>query len=769
MKFNEDSRVKIPAILHCMRLGYEYISLKHSDTAIDKETNIFIDIFQKSLSEINPGCNEKEVKKALNELSLTLGNEDLGKSFYERITRKSGLRIINWDKFHQNVFNVVTELTYRNGDDEFRPDITLLINGLPLVFIEVKKPNNKDGILAEHKRIKTRFLNKKFRKFINLTQLMIFSNNMEYDDSSALPIEGAFYATASYQKPKFNYFREEEEFEENTLNLISEIDELRVLKDNNLVSIKSSPEFVNNKSINTPTNRILTSLVSKDRLAFLFEFSLAYVNGKDGIQKHIMRYPQLFATKAIQKTLAKGIRKGIIWHTQGSGKTALAFYNVKFLSDYFQKREKIAKFYFIVDRLDLLNQASNEFRDRGLVVHHINSKEDFAIDIKKSAAIHNSRGKLEITVVNIQKFYDDPSVTKSSDYNLGVQRIFFLDEVHRSYNPKGSFLANLEESDRNSIKIGLTGTPLLGKDFNSKLLFGDYIHKYYYNASIKDGYTLRLIREEIETSYRLRLQKALEEIEILKGNSDKKFIYSHHKFVEPMLEYIINDFETTRITIGDNQIGGMVVCDSAAQAREMYKIFEEKYAKTNLESKKRKSKVCSAALILHDEEDKETRKEWVRSFKSGKIDLLFVYNMLLTGFDAERLKKLYLGRVIKSHNLLQALTRVNRPFKEFEYGYVIDFAGIEKEFDKTNRSYFEELQNELGDELKNYNNLFKTDEEILNEIEEIKETLFHYDISNAEIFSKQISCINNRGDVLKIATTLNNAKSLFNIIRLSGK
>ena len=70
MKFNEDSRVKIPAILHCMRLGYEYISLKDSDTAIDKETNIFIDIFQKSLSEINPGCNEKEVKKALNELSF---------------------------------------------------------------------------------------------------------------------------------------------------------------------------------------------------------------------------------------------------------------------------------------------------------------------------------------------------------------------------------------------------------------------------------------------------------------------------------------------------------------------------------------------------------------------------------------------------------------------------------------------------------------------------------------------------------------------------
>ena len=85
--------------------------------------------------------------------------------------------------------------------------------------------------------------------------------------------------------------------------------------------------------------------------------------------------------------------------------------------------------------------------------------------------------------------------------------MFFLDEVHRSYNPKGSFLANLEQADPNAIKIGLTGTPLLGEEYNSKKLFGPYIHKYYYNASIKDGYTLRLIREEIETQYKLALKK----------------------------------------------------------------------------------------------------------------------------------------------------------------------------------------------------------------------------------------------------------------------
>ena len=200
---------------------------------------------------------------------------------------------------------------------------------------------------------------------------------------------------------------------------------------------------------------------------------------------------------------------------------SLAYYNVKCLTDYFRQKGKVAKFYFIVDRLDLLVQASREFRDRGLIVHLINSKEEFALDIKRNQAVHNNIGKSEITVVNIQKFYDDQSVTQINDYSLNIQRVFFLDEVHRSYNPNGSFLANLEQADNSSIKIGLTGTPLLGKEFNSKMIFGDYIHKYYYNASIKDGYTLRLIREEIETSYILKLKKVLEEIEILKGNADK--------------------------------------------------------------------------------------------------------------------------------------------------------------------------------------------------------------------------------------------------------
>ncbi len=781
MAFNENSRVKIPAIMHLCSLGYEYLPL--SKGSWDLNTNIFTDIFKSNFLRLNPNATDSDFAATLADISVSLDNEDLGKAFYEKLTDPSGPTLVDFDDFGNNQLNVVTELPCINGDEEFRPDITLLINGLPLVFIEVKKPNNLDGIQAEYKRIQSRFRNKKFRKFINITQLMVFSNNMEYDDSGIQPLQGAFYATTAYGEVKFNFFREEESF--NLAGLLKPItDELEttILKDNNLVSIKNSQEFLTNKSPDTPTNRICTSLFQPQRLSFLLQYGLVYVKSENGLEKHVMRYPQIFATKAIEKKLSDGVRKGIIWHTQGSGKTALTYFNVKHLTHYFRDRGVVPKFYFIVDRLDLLIQASREFKSRGLIVHKINSRDEFVKDLKTSTALHNAAGKPEITVVNIQKFKEDPNVVNRNDYNLNIQRIYFLDEVHRSYNPKGSFLANLNESDTKAIKIGLTGTPLLGADVNSKAIFGDYIHKYYYNASIKDGYTLRLIREEIETSYHLKLKAALEEIEILKGHGDRKLVYSHRKFVEPLLDYIVQDFEKARITFNDNSIGGMVICDSSEQAVMLKEIFDINYyavrskvldwaadaPKPYGQEIKNESKVMSSALILHDAGTKEDRERQIEDFKSGTIDLLFVYNMLLTGFDAPRLKKLYITRVIKAHNLLQALTRVNRTYHNFRYGYVVDFADIQREFEKTNRDYFKELQNELGDEIEHYSNLFKTQEEIVSEITAIKDLLFQYNTENAEVFSQQISQISDRKVMLELTKALNNARDLYNIIRLSG-
>lgn len=138
---NENSRVKIPAILHLMRLGYGYLSLKNNDW--DSQTNIFPKIFIDSLCRINPELSADDAQRILTDILLELDNEDLGQKFYERLINQSGIKLIDFNHIKQNSFHVVTELPYANGDEEFRPDITLLINGIPLVFVEVKNPTTK--------------------------------------------------------------------------------------------------------------------------------------------------------------------------------------------------------------------------------------------------------------------------------------------------------------------------------------------------------------------------------------------------------------------------------------------------------------------------------------------------------------------------------------------------------------------------------------------------------------------------------------------------
>lgn len=757
--FNEDSRVKIPALVHLTRLGYEYLSIKDDNikNSIDPSTNIFKHIFRESINYINnTDFDDKKIDDLIFELSVKLKQDDLGRSFYELlINGYNGIRLIDFDDINKNKMSIVTELTYRNGDDEFRPDIIVLINGMPLSFIEVKKPNNIDGILAERNRINTRFKNKKFRKFANITQLLVFSNNQPYNDDSTVPISGAFYGTPSYDDVFFNLFREEQKEIYNDILNKDSIVEDTILKDNNYVSIKGTAEYNTNLSPTTPTNSILTSLFHKNRFFKLLKYGIAYVEkvNKDGVtilQKHIMRYQQLFATLAIEEKINEGMSKGIIWHTQGSGKTALAYYNVKYLTDYFQKQNKVAKFYFIVDRLSLLDQACDEFNARGLYTSRVNSKDEFAKSIKEISAVSKT-GQININVVNIQKFSEE-SFTKEADYNVNVQRIYFLDEAHRSYNPQGSFLANLLASDTNAIKIALTGTPIVSEKFKTKDIFGEYIHTYYYNKSIEDGYTLKLIREGIETSYRTKLNETFEDIKKNNPGIKEGDIFAMPQFARDITEYIVKDFLNSRLIYKDGEnIGGMIVCDSSQQARNIFKELNN-YSQ------------LTKALILHDEDDTEYRKQEVEDFKSGKIDILVVYKMLLTGFDSPRLKKIYLNRIIKAHNLLQTLTRVNRPYKSFRFGYVVDFADIKDEFDKTNEVYFKELQAELGEDFEHYKSIFLSQEEIEDALEDINKRLVQFDTDNLEIFTSEINELSKK-ELFDIKNLITKYKELFNVVR----
>lgn len=800
-KFNENTRVQVPAALHLCRLGYTYLD---NITEYDSKTNILTDVFLRSVQRLNPALSELQARQLLNEITLILDNNDLGREFYNKLSSNSNIKLIDFQDADRNEWHVTTEFTCENQDsgDSFRPDITCFVNGLPLAFIEVKKPNNHDGILAERERINVRMSNEKFRRFLNVTQLMIFSNNQEYDNENRVPIQGAFYCCTSRDKAFFNVFREaDKDFATKyPYKAVSDSVEKQILQHRNCVVIKNLPDYNTNKDTNTPTNRILTSMLSKERFLFLLRYGFAYVDRKieleDGskttqLEKHVMRYQQLFASLTIRKKLDNGIKSGIIWHTQGSGKTALAYS----LTDFYAAKNTAVKFYFIVDRLDLMEQAKDEFVARGLSVRTANSRDELMSDIRSTNLTENAEGKAEIMVVNIQKFKQDSAkIQIDSNYSIRLQRIFFIDEAHRGYNPHGSFLANLLAADKDAIKIALTGTPLLKEERESWRVFGDYIDTYYYDKSIADGYTLKLMREPVETIYKEKIENILDKlaggIEVRRSDIDRNKIIEHESYLNALIDYIIADFRRFRIEQADDTVGAMIVCKTNPQAREMYRLWQERFNKAlYIEGKHDESlmlaaepmiaygyhaKPLRASLILHDEGDKEERKAYIDEYKKKlSVDVLIVNQMLLTGFDAPRLKKLYLGRSLDGHDLLQALTRVNRPYHKFKYGYVVDFVNIKENFDATNDRYLRELNRtadiqETGEKETVGEALIVDKEQIVEQIKEIRSVLFNYTCDNPEEFRKEIDEIENKDNLYTLRSTLENAKAIINQVRAFG-
>ena len=187
MVFNEDTRVKIPATIQFLRLGYDYQSIKNVD--VDFNTKIFRNRFKTSLEKINKRkFPDDEITSILSDIDNVIKNNDLGKEFYNWLINPiDKVKLIDFDNIENNDFAVVDELPFsiEEGTEEgsFRPDISILINGMPLGFLEVKKPNNEGGIQREFDRmINKRFQKKEYKKYFNLIQFVSFSNNMEYEE-----------------------------------------------------------------------------------------------------------------------------------------------------------------------------------------------------------------------------------------------------------------------------------------------------------------------------------------------------------------------------------------------------------------------------------------------------------------------------------------------------------------------------------------------------------------------------------------------------------
>ncbi|MFB1280799.1 type I restriction endonuclease [Helicobacter pylori] len=799
MPYNEITRVQVPALMHLAELGYDFIptNSKENKPNLDTATNILIDSFTQAFERLNPNKNAKDV---LAEIKKRLNYDDLGKRFYEYLL-KSEHQIIDFDNPNNNLYEMMTELPYKS----LRTDITLFINGLPLVNIEVKQPYAEKGIKEEKVRHIQRYENPENKIFYNLAQIWLFSDNLPYDENN--PDQGTFYS-ASYS-PIFQRFVEANRLDitppppENHQNhqnhrSLEEIQK-RVLNEFNFKSTDTpkSPE-------DTPTNPLLTSFCSQKRLCFILKYGISFLKEKSEFKKHIWRYVQMFASLNILKELQKHYEtnpkdplKGIIWHTQGSGKTALTYHLTKLIRDFFSPLNKKTKFYFIVDRLDLLEQAKNEFLKRGLCVHEAENKEDLSQKLKNSSVFEGPQGNDEIIVVNIQKF-KAPNEEKAPNEDLSnsapkeiisktelqeatkdshdLQRVFIIDEAHRSYDPKGCFYANLIECDKTAVKIALTGTPLLednAQDKATKNTFGNYLHTYSYTESIKDRHTLKLQLESIETSYKEKLQAiyrllqesiTIEDIEV-----KKETIFNDEKYIKEMLSYIIRDLLFFRLGNNDENLKAMVVCFSSAQAKLANLFFNEVQEKVLQENPNLKIlKKLQSSLILHDEQEV---KEKIYSFKHKDTDIVFVFNMLLTGFDLPSLKRLYIHRELKDHNLLQALARVNRSYNNMSFGYLIDFVGIKENYDKTTDDYLKELNrfNQSDSNIKdNLKDMFADRNILEKDIKNAYDDLFNYPIDDIEAMTSAIVSISAMDELLKVSRAINTLKERYNLIRTSS-
>ena len=781
LHFNEDTRVKFPATIQFLRLGYNYQSLK--DGVVEFGTKIFINRFKPALEKINGhSIDMHDILLLIDELDNLLKNNDLGKEFYKRLTStEHEIKLIDFDNIENNDFAVVDELPFstKEGTEEgsFRPDINILINGIPLAFLEVKHPDNLGGIQVEFERmINKRLKNDDYKKFFNMIQIVSFSNNMEYensDDDIAEEVKaGSFYTTPNGTNTSFSFFREDIQgyhagykFKEIDIDTIK-----YVVKDGGYNPDETdTPEFETNLSDTTPCNRFITSFYDKERFMYMLRYGIMFLteikkihnnttNTDEEIpikQKHIMRYPQFFATRAIIKRMGEKDKNGIIWHTQGSGKTALSAYANRVVKDFFAKKKVTARFFFIVDRLDLLRQAKDEFTYRHFNVVTVNTKDEFAKELKKPLD-DKYDGVGTICIVNVQKLMEEAKMPQvENDYNVKVQRIFFVDEAHRSYNVHGEFFKNLMTCDKNGIYIAMTGTPLLTKKERSNLKFGDYIHKYFYDKSIADGYTLRIKKEQIDTTAKTEIR---ENLDIENKDIDSKDIYESNDYIDGVSKYIEKDFRQFRLVNSDYSIGGMIVCRSNNQAKFIHEWFK-------------KNSGLATGLVMSDSENNIVqndinRQNQINFRENGFPDILVVHYMLTTGYDVKRLKKMYLLRGPHAQSLLQTISRVNRPYKSptgkvYQYGYIVDFVDIEKEYNNTLDAYIKELEadmNEDGEEGGSLSGLVVDKEDIKKKFDKLKDELKKFiAVDNIELFVNMMQYFN-KDALLKIRKLLTGVK-----------
>lgn len=680
--YDELNISQIPAIEVLIKLGYKYISPNQAEVSRGTLYNVILkDVLRGKLVELNSyECrgeeykfSDKNIAQAIQDIdeALTDGlvktNEKiydslmLGKSYQENLpdgTKRSfNLKYIDWEDWGNNTFHVVEEFAVEREDGQgtVRPDIALFVNGIPLAVIECKRSSISiaQGIEQMIRNQGKDYIPQLFK----FSQILMSTNK---NDTK--------YATCAIPKKFWSTWKEQDEKWLQTILDKVVINRLPTKQDRDIISLFHP-----------------SRLLELTRLYTLFDKDV----------KKITRHQQYFAIKEIIKTIQEvdksGNRQsGVIWHTQGSGKSlTMVMLSKIILSEMSDLNPKVV---VVTDRVELDKQIRKTFIHTRLKANRASSGRNL-VDL-----INDNNADVITTLVH--KF----DIASAIQQPVDSKDIFILvDESHRTQY--GELHIKMKKVFPNACYLGFTGTPLMKNEKNTMLKFGKLIHKYtiadgvadkaivpllYEGKMVEQTVNRKAIDNQLEIIIRNQNDKQKEEVK-KKWSQFERIASSDQRL--KLIAFDINEHFRTNYKTKGSQFKAMLATNSKIEAIRYLEAFEELgdldvavvisppdmregFEEVDEESKDKVRKFWDRMMKKYgNEEDYEDsiKDEFVNS---DEIDLLIVVDKLLTGFDAPRATVMYIDKPMRDHNILQAIARVNRLYDGKDFGLIIDYRGL---------------------------------------------------------------------------------------------
>ena len=728
--FKEDHISQIPALQLLQKLGYKYLSQTEAEKLRGgKTSNVLLDdILRRQLKEINSEKRISSTKttyisdaniengiRALKELPMNEGYIAACETAYNLITlgkvfeqsfdgdKKSiTLQYIDWKNLDNNVFHVTEEYSVMrsNSKQHYIPDLVLFVNGIPLCIIECKRPDMKEPLaqaISQHLRS---------QQEDGIRSLYVYSQI-----TISVATQEAAYATNA--TPEKFWAKWEEKFVTDEKEKIYR-KRLQELKNQPLSSAQKEKLFSERfkyvrqyfdaleKEDILPTmqDEYLFGLCRPERLAdIIFNFIL-FDNG----EKKIARYQQFFAIKKSMQRIRQiegGSRKGgVIWHTQGSGKSLTMVMLAQAIA--MEPSIRNPKIVLVTDRTDLDHQITSTFRKCGKFVENATTGQ-------RLVELLESKSDSVITTI-INKFV--AAIKKINKPLLNHDIFVLVDEGHRTQH--GIFNIDMQKTLPNACFIAMTGTPLFHKHKSTADKFGGIIDTYTVDQAVKDKavvpllYEGRLARQTVNANPLDTFFGMVSEPLTEYQKADFKRKFSRADQLNSAEQKIYAIAWNISLHFRDNWQGtpfkAQLVCDKKATAIRYIEFLDEigivssEVLISSIDERegeesayeKSSEKVNRFWKKMMDEHgnSKSYEKNIIRRFKNQQDpEIIIVVDKLLTGFDEPKNTVLYLTRNLQGHKLLQAIARVNRIYPDKEFGYIIDYYGVIENLDDALEMY----------------------------------------------------------------------------------